>query len=101
FMGGNVTGATNAGPISITTAAAHGLATGTLVKIAGVQGNTAANGVWTITVTGATTFTLNGSTGSGAFVAGGATWAVAGTDPLISGIWTLTITDNRNDRGTT
>lgn len=67
-----VTGATNASPIAITTAVAHGLSTGDVVSISGVTGNTAANGLsWTITVTGATTFTLNSSVGNGAYVNGG------------------------------
>ena len=34
-------------------------------------GNTAANGQWVITVTGTNTFTLNGSTGNGAYTSGG------------------------------
>jgi len=65
-----VTGATNATPIEITTAA-HGLATGDLVTITGAVGNTAANGTWMITRTAATTFTLNGSVGNGAWTSGG------------------------------
>ena len=65
-----ITGATNATPISIT-ATAHGYNTGDSVTIVGVGGNTAANGTWTITVTGANTFTLNTSVGSGAYTSGG------------------------------
>lgn len=67
----NVTAATNATPIAITALAAHGLATGALVTIAGVQGNVAANGTFPVTVTGSTTFTLSGSEGSGAYTSGG------------------------------
>jgi hypothetical protein len=66
-----VTGATNTSPISITTATPHGLQTGVQVTISGVVGNTAANGVFTITVTGLSAFTLNSSTGNGAWVSGG------------------------------
>jgi hypothetical protein len=71
-----VTGATNASPIAITTSTPHGLATGERVAITGVQGNTAANTTatkpsWTITRTGATTFTLDTSTGNGAYTGGG------------------------------
>jgi hypothetical protein len=71
-----VTNATNASPIAITTSAPHGLATGERVAITGVQGNTAANTTatkpsWTITRTGATTFTLDTSTGNGAYTGGG------------------------------
>ena len=58
-------------PISIGTAAAHGLSTGNKVYIAGVLGCTAANGTWTITVTDATHFTLNGSSGNGTYTGGG------------------------------
>jgi hypothetical protein len=65
-----ITGATNASPIQITIAN-HGLGTGETVVVASVGGNTAANGTWVITVTGANTFTLNGSTGNGAYTSGG------------------------------
>jgi hypothetical protein len=73
---GNVTGATAASPVQITSAA-HGLATGARVVIAGVTGMTGVNGTHQITVTGADTFTLNGSSGSGTY-GGGGTWHVAG-----------------------
>jgi hypothetical protein len=60
-----------AAPISIGTATPHGLSTGAQVVISGVEGNTAANGTFTITVTDATHFTLNGSSGSGNYTGGG------------------------------
>lgn len=63
--------ATNAAPIVITTPADHGLLTGAVVTITGVRGNTAANGVFTITVLSPTTFELNGSVGNGAYLGGG------------------------------
>ncbi len=66
-----VTAATNATPIQITSASAHGLSTGNSVIIDGVLGNTAANGGFTVTVTGANTFTLDGSVGSGTYTGGG------------------------------
>ena len=66
----SITGATNASPIQITVAN-HGLGTGETVVVASVGGNTAANGTWVITVTGANTFTLNGSNGTGAYTSGG------------------------------
>lgn len=66
-----VNAATNASPIAITTSAAHYLTTGQTVQIRSCGGNTAANGTWTITVTGSTTFTLNGSTGNGVYTSGG------------------------------
>lgn len=69
-----VTGATNATPI-VVTAVGHGRATGEVVQVAGVLGNTAANGTWTITVTGANTFSLTGSVGNGAYTSGGSVLA--------------------------
>ncbi len=65
-----ITGATNASPIAITDVA-HGYVTGQQVTISGVLGNTAANGSWTITVINANSFSLNGSTGNGAYTSGG------------------------------
>jgi hypothetical protein len=65
-----ITAATNASPIQITTAGNHNLATGDWVYIQGVLGNTAANGFWVITFVSATQFTLNTSTGNGAYTAG-------------------------------
>jgi hypothetical protein len=68
---GQITGATNAAPISITTTNPHNLTTGQVVIVTGVQGNTAANGTWTVTMSSPTMFTLNGSDGttSGAYTA--------------------------------
>lgn len=63
---------TNATPISIT-ATSHGYSTGDTVVICDHTTNTNANGTWEITVTGANTFTLDGSTGNGV---GGATGTV-------------------------
>lgn len=65
-----VTGATNASPIVIT-AASHGLETGNRVVISSVGGNTAANGTFTITKVNANSFSLDGSTGNGAYTSGG------------------------------
>src|SRR5207237_8013472 len=42
---GSITGATTASPILITSAG-HGLISGTQITVNGVQGNTAANGIW-------------------------------------------------------
>lgn len=63
--------ASNATPIEITTVGTHGLVTGDAVVIGGVIGNTAANGAFFITVTGASTFKLDGSVGSGSYLSGG------------------------------
>jgi hypothetical protein len=79
----NVTGATNASPIVITTSAAHGLSSNNYVEIAGVTGNTAANGLHQITVpTGSTTtFSLDFSVGNGAYVSGGTARFVTSMNP--------------------
>lgn len=67
-----ITNATNAAPIVITSNG-HGLSNADMVAIAGVGGNTAANGIWSINNVAANTFELEGSTGNGAYTAGG-TW---------------------------
>ncbi|MDQ3555120.1 MAG: hypothetical protein M3395_12065, partial [Chloroflexota bacterium] len=73
----NVTAATNASPIVIT-GSPHGLTTGDRVRVAGVKGNTAANGTFTVTVIPApnpsnpsTQFALDGSAGNGDYTGGG------------------------------
>lgn len=67
----NVTAASNPGVITITTSGTHKFSTGDSVTITGVVGNTAANGTWTITVINTTQFSLDGSSGNGAYVSGG------------------------------
>ncbi|ALV06693.1 hypothetical protein [Roseateles depolymerans] len=62
-----ISGATNATPIVITLGAGHGLKNGDRIAIAGVTGNTNANGEWTLASVGATTATLVGSVGNGVF----------------------------------
>lgn len=76
FESGNVTGATNASPIVITSAA-HAVVTGQAVTVASVGGNTAANGTFIATYVGVNTFSLDGSTGNGAYTSGG-TWRTTG-----------------------
>ncbi len=66
-----VTAASNTSPITITSASAHGLGTGQFVVVNGVVGNTAANGIFQITVLNATQFSLDGSVGNAAYVSGG------------------------------
>jgi len=73
---------TNTKPIQIT-AQEHGYVTGDIVAIQGVVGNTAANGAWKITVLNAHSFTLDGSTGNDAYVAGGV--AIRGVGLYIGG----------------
>jgi hypothetical protein len=69
-----ITNATNASPI-VVTAANHGFLTGNRAIITGVNGNAAANSPanapWPITVIDANTFSLDGSTGNGAYTNGG------------------------------
>lgn len=62
-----ISAATNATPIVITLGANHGLKNSDRLAIAGITGNTAANGEWTLGSVGATTATLLGSVGNGAF----------------------------------
>lgn len=69
--GCTVTSATNSSPIEIGCENEHRLQTGNRVVITGAAGNTAANGQWTITRTGAAAFTLDGSTGNGDWTSGG------------------------------
>ncbi len=73
-VSGNITDATNTGPI-VVTAVAHGRQTGDQVEIKDVLGNTAANGVWTVTNVDADSFSLDGSTGNGDYRSDGTgTW---------------------------
>lgn len=67
-----ITGASNVAPIVITSTA-HGLSTGDAISVSGVAGNTAANGVFTITKVDDNSFSLNGTTGNAAYTSGG-TW---------------------------
>ncbi|SFI15061.1 beta-1,3-glucanase family protein [Planctomicrobium piriforme] len=78
---GTITGASNAGPIVITTSSTAGLANGDLVKIEGILGNTAANGLFTISNVTATSFTLVNSQGNGAYTMGGV-WSVYQNPPI-------------------
>lgn len=89
-----ITTATNASPIVITTSSAHGWATGAVITVSGAQGNTAANGSWTITVLSTTSFSLNGSTGNGAYTGNGvATYYVdLGTISSINSNTSITLT---------
>ncbi len=71
----NISGATKATPIVITTSVPNPLATGDTVTISGVGGNTAANGTFTVTWISPTSFSLNGSTGNATYTSGG-TWSI-------------------------
>lgn len=54
----NIASSTNANPSVITTAAAHGYASGDVVEILNHAVNTNANGTWVITVLSTTTFSI-------------------------------------------
>lgn len=90
-VGPSIIAATNATPIVVTTSGAHRFTTGEIAVISGAQGNTAANGAWTVTVTGATTFSLNNSAGNGSYTGGGVafdqgfTWNLQGFTVPASG----------------
>lgn len=71
-----ITGATNATPIVITTTGAHGIANDEIIVVAGVTGNTAANGTWKASAVTSTTITLKNfdntdSVGNGSYAGGG------------------------------
>ena len=66
----NTTGA-GISPIVVTTTSTHALVTGQQVIISGVNGNTASNGQYQITVINTTQFSLNGTTGNGAYTGSG------------------------------
>lgn len=72
----SITGATNASPI-VVTSAGHGLSVGQVVFISGVAGNTGANGTFIVSAVTTDSFTLSGSTGTGAYTSGG-TWNTKG-----------------------
>jgi len=89
---GLITGATQANPCQITSTL-HRLTTGDSVKIEGVGGMTQLNGnVYTITVTGANTFTLDNtdSTGYTAYTVGGS-WTSQGRN-----IFAIIVVDKDN-----
>ena len=83
FNPNTITAASNAPTIAITTAAPHGFQTGMHVSISGVLGNTAANGKFTITVTSPTSFTLDGSSGNGAWISGGIATGILSANTII------------------
>lgn len=72
--------ATDARPIQIMTDKSHGLKTGNMVKISGVQDNTNANIIATVTVTDNHCFTLDGTAGNDK--GKGGTIAVADFSPV-------------------
>src|SRR5579864_7745651 len=67
-----VTGATNSSPIVLGVTSTVGLAAGSIVSVAGVEGDTAANGTWQISDLTPNSVTLAGTTGNGNYTGGGA-----------------------------
>lgn len=67
-----ITNATNASPIVVTLVSPGvGWATGSRMRVGEVLGNTAANGIWAVTRISDTSYSLDGSTGNGAYTSGG------------------------------
>jgi len=86
--GHNISAATNTSPITAT-CVSHGFETGNQVEIMRVAGNTAANGIWTITKLGQDTFSLNGTTGNGAYTSNG--WVNQVSPVLATGTFGKTV----------
>jgi hypothetical protein len=86
-----ITLATNVNPIVVTTGPAHGMMTGDRVDVVGVLGNTAANGVWTVTRLSANTFSIPVA-GNGAYTSGGT------AQPLTYGAATTLPSDGTDPR---
>ena len=90
---GTITGATNASPI-VVTSVGHGLTTGDRINILGILGNGGANNnpernpLWTIVKISSDAFSLDGSSGTGAYTSGG-TWSKS----LLT--WTMQPADNQ------
>lgn len=80
-----ISGATNATPIVITLAAGHGLHDGKRLAVAGITGNTGANGEWTLGNVGATSATLLGSVGNGTFGGTPRAAVINDTTPIMRG----------------
>lgn len=80
-----MTSTTNANPIVGTLTAGHRQQNGARIGVAGVTGNTAANGDWTLSAVGATTGTLTGSTGNGSHGGTAAVTALCDRTPFLPG----------------
>jgi hypothetical protein len=94
--GGAIASSTNAAPIVVTTAAAHGLAVNDRVTITDHLANTNANGTWVLSAVGTTTFTLTATTGNGV---GGATgfWSLADVENGLLQLYTSATTPAETD----
>jgi hypothetical protein len=92
----SVSAATNANPVVFTTGAAHGLTSGQRVLISGATGSwVPVNGTFTITKTGASTFTIPvDSTGFGALAG---TVVVGGAKGQQSATYSIVVTAERQE----
>jgi hypothetical protein len=70
YFRSTISAATNASPIVITQNN-HGFVTNDQIEIDGCLGNTAANGIWTVTRIDGNSYSLNSSSGNGAWTSGG------------------------------
>lgn len=75
-----VSGATNRSFIDVTSRN-HGLTNGSKVRVAGVLGNTGANGDYTVTVISEHVFRLNNAVSTGAYTSGGTWIRLVGSSP--------------------
>lgn len=80
-----ITAATNATPIVATITTGHGLKNNDRIVITGITGNTGANGEWSLDAVGATTGTLRGSVGNGAFGGTAVVAVICDTTPFFKG----------------
>jgi len=95
----NINNIDQANPGEVTTAAAHGYLTGDVIYIEGVVGMIEVNNqIFTITVTGASTFTLGVDTTGFTAYGGGGTTQIVDTDlDRIMGIWRYIKNDNTKE----
>ena len=70
YFRSTISAATNASPIVITQNN-HGFVTNDQIEIDGCLGNTAANGIWTVTRINGNSYSLNSSSGNGTWTSGG------------------------------
>lgn len=66
-----ITGASDTNPITVTLAGSPSFSIGSTVDVSGVNGNTAANGLWQISAINSGALTLSGATGNGTYTTGG------------------------------
>jgi hypothetical protein len=93
-----VTAASNAAPIVIQGASTTGFANADVVTVAGITGNTNANGIWATSAIDATHITLLGSAGNAAWISGGTVTQGAHVG-FLEGPTTVTATPKVGDIG--